>query len=232
MLQSPPSEKHLSRMYYELSQQGAHCSGEKFPWPYSLKDPEEIFTLGAEMSRYDPRLLGILVEHLCHSWEIFSPQKIRSFYPKMKTPQTVAVIAEFGKSASEDSEARYFMDYLQRGLKPVPTQLYFKNIYRPGGKLSERAMESSLTQYKKWGFLAREFPTLDVFKKKVIGQMDQDSRLNILRRLLKENESIQLKDYLLAIRHSVTRQQALKDLKSAATLSKKSHGRGACWSLR
>ena len=123
MFQGTPSPKHLSRMYYELSQAGAHCSGEKLPWPYHPKNLEEKLVLAAEMTRHDPRLLGILIEFFLNHWEKVSPQLIRKNYSKMETPQTMAVVAEFAKEATNQKELTYFMEYLQKGLKPVPFQL-------------------------------------------------------------------------------------------------------------
>lgn len=229
MLHGPPSEEILSRMYFELAQWSASCSGEKIAWPYEPKNREETIVLAAEMSRYDPRLLGILVEFFVKHWKEISPQLLRIFYPKMSTPQTLAVIAEFAKRAAKDSETSYFMEYLQRGLKPVPSQLYYKNIYTPGGSLAQRAAEESLTQYKKWGFLARESPVVDVYRKKTVGHLDQNSRINVLKRLFEKKTQIYLRDYLKALGNTITRQQALKDLKKVAKLWRGAKGRGATW---
>jgi hypothetical protein len=216
-------------MYFELAQLGASCSGEKFPWPYRPKHTEETLALAAEMSRYDPRLLGILVELLVHHAHRFSPQMIRAQYRLMSAPQTFAVIAEFVKTAAQDPEVIYLMEYLQKGLKPVSPQLYYKTIYSPGGKLSQRAAEEPLAQYKKWGFLAREAPTVDVYQKKTVGHFDRDSRINILKRLFQEQGVLQLKDYLKAIGQTISRQQALKDLEAVAKLRRGTRGPGATW---
>ena len=232
MLKGPPSEKHLSRMYAVLALLGASSSGENFPWPYGkTNESERMIALAAEMSRYDPRLFGILVEYFLKHWQKLIPQKIRKYYPQMETPQTMAVIAEFVKSATDDAETLYCMDYLQRGLKPVKPQLYYRGIYSPGGKLSQRAVEESLAQYKKWGFLAREAPTIDVYRKKTVGHLDRDSRLNILRRLFAEQKRLKLADYLRALNGNISRQQALKDISSIAKLHHSQKGRGAFWVL-
>lgn len=231
MLKGPPSDKQLSRMYYELSQEGAKCSGAKLPWPYHLKNREEKIALAAEMSRYDPRLLGILVEYLLNHGRDVSPQELRRQYLRMGSPQAMAVVAEFVKSAGIDKELLYLMEYLQRGLEPVPIQFYFKQLYAPGGKLGQQAAEKTLAEYKKWGFLARERPTVDVYKKKTVGRMDQDSRLNVLKDLFKKKSEIQLKDYLTTLGTGVSRQQALQDLKKMARLKPGTRGRGAKWIL-
>jgi hypothetical protein len=230
MLKSPPNEKHLSRMYYELAHVGAQCVGDKSAWPYQTKNLEGLLVLAAEMSRYDPRLLGILVEFLIkHAFKI-NPHRFRNYYAKMETPQTIALIAEFVKNATPSIEVRYLMDYLQKGLRPVLTQLYFKNLYSPGGKWMQRAAEESLAQYKKWGFLALESPSIDVYNKKTVGHPDANSRRNILKRLFEEKKQIQMKDYLKHLGGNISRQQALKDLGDFGRL--KGKGRGAVWMVK
>lgn len=232
MLRGAPSEAHLARVYFELAKLGANCSGQKKPWPYKPHDQEGLLALAAEMSRFDPRLLSILVEFLFNHWKNISPQKLRAYFSKMETPQTMAVIAEFLKIAAEEPELRYFADYLQKGLKKVPFQLYFRDLYVPGGELSRRAADESLSQFKKWGFFARESPSVDVFKKVTVGSMDAASRLNLLRRLFQNRKSLSLRDYLGALQHSISRQQALQDFAKVAVLRDGRQGRGARWTLK
>ncbi len=232
MLLSPPDTDTLSRAYYELSRLGAAASGEKTDWPYDPKSKEELIALCADLSRYDPRLFGILVEYLLKHWQEVSPQALRAQYPRMNTPETVAVLAEFLKGAGVDDERKYFAEYLQRGLRPVPPQLFFKDIYAPGGKLSRRSIEESLAEYKRWGFHSRETPTIDVYKKTALGSFDADSRWNILHKLFEERPELRLGDYLEAVRGSITRQQALNDLKKIARVAGSKRGPGARWVLK
>lgn len=227
-----PDTNTLSRAYYELSQLGASASGAKEPWPYHPKDQAELLALCCDLSRYDPRLFGILVEFFLKHWRAISPQALRGQYAKMETPQTIAVLAEFLKEAETDPELRYFAEYLQRGLKPVPFQLFYRDLYAPGGKLSQRSIEESLAEFKRWGFLSREAPTIDVFQKISIGSYDADSRRNILRKLFSEKGELRLNDYLQALRGGITRQQALKDLQQIARLRGSKRGPGARWALK
>jgi len=232
MLVAPPDTETLSRAYYELSRLGAQASGEKSPWPYQPNSTEELLALCAELSRYDPRLFGILVEYLLRHWREIRPQDLRSHYAKMATPQCVAVLAEFLKSADPGPEVKYFVEYLQRGLSPVPFQLFYKDLYAPGGKLSKRSIEESLAEFKKWGFLSRERPTIDVHKKTSVGSLDADSRRNILTKLFEEKGELRLGDYLKAVHEGVTRQQALSDLKKIAKVAGSKRGPGARWVLK
>ncbi|MFH1829578.1 MAG: hypothetical protein ABH871_02210 [Pseudomonadota bacterium] len=232
MLKEIPTEDHLVRMYYELAQRGAISVGEKRSWPYDAQNLEELFCLGAEMSRFDPRLFDILVAFLDKNWSDLNPSQLRSHYAEMRTPQTIAIMAEFllGQQALPD-EKQYFLEYLQEGLKPVPLQLFYQYLYTPGGNLMRRAVESSLREYKRWGFLAREAPVLDEAGRLTIGSHDADSRRNILIRLLEKRRRIRLAEYIAALDNRISRQQALLDMKSIKGVRLEGRGPGARWIL-
>ena len=231
ILKSPPTAHHLSRLYYELQEIGASCVGKDNGWPYGKLKVLELLVLAAEMLRYDPRLMTILVQYCIeHFWDI-NPSILRNYYQKMQMPQIWAVIAEFIKVATDDKETIYWAEYLQCGLKPVPLQFFYHYIYLPGTHLSQRAIETGLVEYKKWGFLACERPTIDNHTKKTAGSLDRKSRLNLLMRLIAEKKEIQLSDYIRALNHAISRQQALLDLRSSKHLVHEGHGRGARWHL-
>jgi hypothetical protein len=229
MLKAIPTTDHLSRLYDELRQIGASCVGLYRNWPYGKPDKIRLLTLAAEMLRYDPRLLTILVTYFLKHFRDINPCAIRGLYTEMETPQAWAVIAEFLKAAADDDEAVYWAEYLQRGLKPVPIQFFYHYIYMPGGELSERAVERGISEYKRWGFLACERPIIDFKSKKTVGSLDRNSRLNLLKKLLNEKKEIRLSDYISALKHSISRQQALTDIKSVPHLIRRGHGRGARW---
>ena len=232
MLRGVPTEDHLARIYYELAELGAACVGEKRTWPYLTKSAEELFALAAEMSRYDPRLFDILVAFLGRNWRVINPSELRSFYPSMETPQVVAVMAEFLLAQQAvPEEKRYFLRYLQEGLEPVPLQLYYRDLYRPGGNLMKRAEETPLREYKRWGFLAREAPAEGEAGRRTMGSRDAEARRNILLRLLKEGRRIRLADYMAALDNKISRQQALLDIRSIEGIRLTSRGPGARWVL-
>lgn len=232
MLERIPTEDHLARMYDELARLGAACVGEHRPWPYRVKSTEQFFCLGAEMSRYDPRLFGILVAFLDRDWERLNPLSVRSHYRSMSAPQIVAVMAEFlVRQPALPDEKRFFLEYLQAGLSPVSPQLFFQHLYRPGGELMRRATEAPLREYKRWGFLACEAPVLDAARREASGSQDGSSRRNVLLRLFRERGRIRLSDYLTALQRPVSRQQALLDLRSVPGIRLRGRGRGALWEL-
>lgn len=204
MLKAIPTTDHLSRLYYELSLIGAHCIGENRAWPYGKPDKSRLLVFAAEMSRYDPRLLTIIITYcLEHFYEI-NPAEIRALYNDMQTPQTFAVLAEFVKAATSDKELLYWAEYLQRGLSAVQPQFFFHYLYTPGGALADRAVERNLQEYKRWGFIACERPTIDQKTKKTVGSFDSLARRNILEKLLRERGSISLADYVSTLDHAIS----------------------------
>jgi hypothetical protein len=90
-------------------------------------------------------------------------------------------------------------------------------------------MEKSLGEYKRWGFFARETPTIDVYQKKSVGRLDRNSRLNLLQEFLEKKRTVTMKEYLGALAHSISRQQALQDFNKVAKPKAGTHGRGAQW---
>ncbi|MFH1874862.1 MAG: hypothetical protein ABH859_06735 [Pseudomonadota bacterium] len=232
MLKTSPTNNHLNRIYWELARAGAECVGAKQKWPYKeIADKEELIVLAAEMSRYDPRLFNILVGFLIENWSKLNPFKLRSYYTQLEWPQTLAVLAEFLKGNQTDNEAIFFAEYLQAGLKPISLQFYFINLYVPGGNLAKRALEEGLLEFKKWGFLACERPTIDLKTRKTAGLLDPASRRNLLCRLLGKKPEITLKEYLQALNYSISRQQALLDLKASGKVKSMGKGRSAKWKL-
>lgn len=224
MIKSIPTIDHLNRLYYELAKIGARSVGANKAWPYNPATKEELIATACDMSRFDPRLLDILVEYFAAHWRGINPVRLRNFYKEMKCPQTVAVICEFLKNMISDPEVEFIAEYLSAGLLPMPLQFYFHNLYSPGGHLARRATEEGLYEFKKWGFLACERPAN-------AGSLDKKSRLNILKRMVSLKKEIMLNDYLKAVQNSISRQQALADIKASGIVKPIGHGRGARWKI-
>lgn len=231
MLKQIPNEDDLQRVYYELAAIGARCIGKKKKWPYKAANKYELLALAAEMSRFDPRLFEILVDFFITHWKEINPKKIRDQYGHTKDPQVFCVIGEFLKKAINGPESAYYADYLADGTSSVPTQFFFHSIYNVGGKMAQKALEESLAEYKRWGFLATERPTVEAEHKGTIGTLDSSSRLNVLRALLARKKTIQVSDYLKALGNSISRQQALIDLKKCNIAAKRGKGRGSYWKM-
>ncbi|MBI2342535.1 MAG: hypothetical protein HYU98_07380 [Deltaproteobacteria bacterium] len=188
-----------------------------------------MLALACEMSRFDPRLFGILVSYFLQNWRKINPVDIRLHYKDMACPQTIAVVGEFVTAVAKDNELIFFIQYLNRGLFPVAYQFYFHNLYAPGGKLAARAVEEGLCEFKKWGFFACERPVINLSTRETAGSLDAASRLNILKGIVKEKKEISIGDYLEATRNSISRQQALLDIKESGLVIRVGNGRGARW---
>ncbi len=229
MLKRIPTLNDLSRVYYELAQWGAPAIGTKKPWPYTVDSLEGLLALACDMARHDPRLFGILIIFLKDSWVKSNPLKLRNELKRCQTPQVIGVIGEFVKSENKNAEVKYLFDYLTKGLKPIVWQLFFKGTYPPGSSHFEKIARKSLKEYRKWGFLSMERPVVDLRTKRQVGSLARENRLRILESIIHEKDKVTLKEYLQAVDHSISRQQALSDIKSVKKLKPVGHGRNAHW---
>jgi hypothetical protein len=220
----------LERLYHELARIGATAVGRKRPWPYRPRTREELAVLAAEMLRYDPRLLSILLQLVLSGWRECNPLELRRLLAGMRWPQALLVVLEFAKAASSDSELRYFCDYVAAGWPRLdPSERFFLDAERPGSRMAGRNLGRNLGAYARWGFVGHERPTVDPATKRTVGRYDARTRREILLDLAGRTNGFTLADYLGAVDHAVSRQQALKDLKSCPELAGSGHGRGAKW---
>jgi hypothetical protein len=233
LLAHPPTEAELERLYYELARAGATSIGRKRPWPYHPSSREDLIALAAEMLRYDPRLLSILLQYLVAEWTKLNPVHLRAVMRKMRWPQAFLVVLEFGKSASADVEFRYLADYLCAGFARVePAERFFLDAERPSSRMAVRALGRNLGPYARWGFIGSEKPIADAVTKRTVGRYDAETRKRILSELAARVDSFTLGEYLAAIDHAISRQQALLDLQSIPNLQSTGRGRGAKWHAR
>jgi hypothetical protein len=233
MLAHPPTEPELERLYHELAVLGATSVGRKRPWPYRPRSREELIALASEMLRYDPRLLSILLQYLVSTWTTLNPLHVRAAMRDMRWPQALLVVLEFAKAAANDVEFRYFVDYVSAGFTRVePAERFFLDAERPTSRMALRALGRNLQPYARWGFIGSEKPIADVTTKRTVGRYDADTRRRILSELAANGQAFSLAEYLAAVDHAVSRQQALLDLRGFPHLSSTGRGRGAKWRAR
>lgn len=226
-LHLPLDTKESSRLYWELAKRGAYCNGEKYTWKYAHLTEEEFFTMAFLQARHDPRLLSILIDLFSRQEIILHPIHFKNL---LKNHEALTISALIGEFILEQKPSDLFQ-FLMSCAKPVPTQLFYKNLYRLGGHKMQETIQKPLWYFKKWGFLASDSPLLKERKeKKRIYLYDGTSRLSILKNFSKEKKYFQLKDYLQKIGASVSRQQALKDLHSVSWIKKKGRGKGTTYS--
>jgi hypothetical protein len=233
LLAHPPTQAELERLYHELAQIGASSVGRMRPWRYRPANHEGLVALAAEMLRYDARLLSILLQLVLQRWASFNPLLLRQHMRTMRWPQALLVVLDFAKVASRDAELRYFRDYLASGWPRVdPVERFFLDAERPGSRMAVRRLGRNLQPYARWGFLGSERPTVDAVSKRTVGRYDARTRRQILAELTRSNPELTLADYLEAIDHAISRQQALLDLQRSPDLVMRGHGRGARWQRR
>lgn len=231
MIFHPPTQNDLQRLYYELSALGVRTLGDCCDWNYDKNSsPEKLLCLAAEMSRYDPRLFSSLVEYFYFNFTRHNPLVLRQHLLAMAEPQTLLVIFNFVARAHPDAEAKYMIDYLARDFKPIDDQIFFKGLYHPGSFLMWRAASESLEEFSSWGFMGRERPVIHRDgERQVLGHWSVAARLNMAKRLQERDGHLTLSTYLIAVEHSISRQQAGQDLKKSRCFKMRGSGRGAVW---
>lgn len=229
----PPTQAELERLYYELARVGAPSVGRRRPWAYRPRTREDLVALAGEMLRYDPRLLTILLQLFLTRWDALNPVTVRRRMAEMRWPQALLVALAFVRLAASDPELKRFVDYLSAGWRPVQAaERFFFGADRPGSRLAARNLGRNLAPYARWGFIGTERPVADLATKRTVGAYDRQTRRQILRALASSRGEFGLADYLEAVDRSITRQQALSDLRSLTGLEPVGHGRGARWHRR
>jgi len=209
---------------------GAPSVGRRSPWPYAPRGPEALVALAGDMLRYDARLLSILLELLLRHWRDLDPLVLRDRMGEMRWPQALCVVLDFAREASTDSELRYFADYVCRGWPRIePVERFFLDGDDPASRMAARKLGRNLKPYARWGLIGTERPASDARTKRTVGRYDAPTRRRILHELVQREGEVRLAEYLEAVDRSVTRQQALADLR-ATGLVLAGHGRGAKWS--
>ncbi|MBI2896200.1 MAG: hypothetical protein HYY06_21760 [Deltaproteobacteria bacterium] len=232
LLRHPPTEAELERLYHELALAGARSIGRRRPWAYRPVGLESLLALAGEMLRYDPRLLGILLQLILERWGDLNPLELRRQMTAMRWPQALLVVLSFARIASLDPELRRFIDYVSAGWPRVqPAERFFVDTEKPGTRMAERRFGRNLQQYARWGFLGTERPTADTATRSVLGRYDARTRRDILAALISRRDEVSLGDYLSAVDHSISRQQALADLRRLG-LEPVGRGRGTRWHRR
>lgn len=227
-----PTQAELERLYHELARLGAPSIGRDRPWPYRPEGTEALLALAGEMLRHDARLLGILLQLFLEHWQELNPLELRRQMKTMRWPQALGVVLGFVRLATADAELRRFVAYVSSGWPRVgPGERFFFDADQPGSRMAERRLGRNLSPYAAWGFIGTERPVADAMTKRTVGRYDARTRRDILHALVERRASVTLGEYLTAVDHSVTRQQALADLRASPDLEVVGHGRGARWRL-
>lgn len=226
----PLSHQEQSRLYWELNRRGGFCSGEKSAWKYRGFSEEEFWTLAFLESRYDPRLLAILIDLFVRVPPAVDPLRFKKILKREGALTIAAVIGEFSVDSKTTGEAAELFRFLNVRTFPVPTQLFYRNLYPIGGRKIEEVLERPLRAFKKWGFLASDPPLLkERLRARRVYLYDFPGRVSKLKELTQHQKCFRLKDYLKAIGFSISRQQALKDLRALHWIIPQGKKKGASY---
>ena len=139
LLDHPPTDDELARLYWELAQLGAPSVGKKVPWSYSPDSPESLLAMAGDMLRYNPRLLSILLQFIVEHWDCLNPRALRESMAKIRWPQALLVVFEFAKIASSKRELHWFVEYVSAGMfARDPAEKFFFDAERPGSRIAKR----------------------------------------------------------------------------------------------
>lgn len=233
LLLHAPAEDELARLYWELAKIGATSVGAARPWPYDPSSREQLIALAGEMLRYDARLLSILVQWLRANYASLNPLELRRALAKARFPQALLVAMEFATLDHDDRELAWFYDYVSAGFQRVePAERFFIDAEKPGTRSAERNLGRNLAPYARWGFVSQERPIVDPVSKQTVGRYDATTRRRILHELVERHEEFSLADYLSAVDHSISRQQARADLVAFERVRPVGRGPGARWRRR
>jgi len=227
-----PATATLTRLYYELGQRGARTLGHKADWEYGNPSVEDLVTLASQASRYDPRLLWVLVEFLAHNYGALNPVRLRSAARESRWPAALGVAFEFSRQVSHNSELEELYKFTMRGIPRANGEQFFVSTHAFAGNLARREAEESLSEYKRWGYLSREEPFAKELGFTAHGTLARTERLNLLRRLVERLGSIALSDYIEALGQKASPRQASRDLATAPFLARHGKTRGARYLLR
>lgn len=225
-----PTAEELARLYYELSKWGAPTVGARRKWTFQTKTVEQLIALAGDMLRYDARLLGAMVQWLLASWADVNPLRLRQDMREMRYPQALCVVFEFADEVASQDEFVFFSKYIREGWPKVrPEERFFIDSSVPASRMAQRQAGRNLKPYAKWGFVGTERPVVNNVTKQSAGKYDQPTRYRIARNLSQTMHEFTLADYLDAVDHSVSRQQALHDLHNEKSVKLVGKGRGAKW---
>jgi hypothetical protein len=227
-----PDQATLTRLYYELGQLGARTLGHKTDWEYGSPSAEDLVTLASQASRYDPRLLWVLVEFLARDSGALNPVRLRSAARESRWPAALGVAFEFSRRVSHSSELEDLYKFTMGGIPRASGEQFFVSTHAFAGNLARREAEESLSQYKRWGYLSREEPFAKELGSTAHGTLGRSERLNLLRRLVERLGSISLSDYAEALGQKASPRQASRDLATAPFLTRRGKTRAARYLLR
>jgi len=211
-----PQINDLMKAYSELQNTAA---------PLSAKRIMEL----CEWTRFDPRLLEQLVQHLATHWKKISPFSLKEAAIQSIWPGTLGVVLEQMKNLLKIKVEKKLFFHWEKiatmDLTKATGELFFIGLNAFAGKIAKQEAFYSSKIYSKWGFLGRdiihdkgrEFFSTRAFSEEV--------RKNIAYDLGKTRGQFSVNDYCFACQNIIGRRQAERDLNSFPFLHKRGNTR-------
>jgi hypothetical protein len=95
--------------------------------------------------------------------------------------------------------------------------------------MDRRRAGRSLTAYSRWGFIATERPSISAPQQTLVGRYDAATRRRIRHALAERKPEFKMSEYLAALDHAITRQQAYQELRRDPDFETTGRGREAHW---
>lgn len=223
----PLSTRESHALYARLANCGARVFAERSGTLLKELSEEEVLCAAAEQSRFDYRLLYVLVALMAEHFDRFHPFRLRDAMKGVRTPAVWGVIGEFARKIQRDPNLDRFSEILEEDLQPASMQMFVSAFRAPRPEKMLAVAEKTSDEFSKWGFYSDEIPILKELKPKgKIGTYSQVTRRRILKNLFRAQRRVGVADYLEAVGHSISRQQAHKDLVSYPRVKTISDRRG------
>lgn len=176
------------------------------------------FALWSQWSRFDARLAEIWIGAIVRHWKTIHPVPFREQILKQRCPQVVGVLLEFAKvkiaqHAEQKDDVSLFSAWtatVLQGLQPVPWQQFFVGLQPLASRSMLASARLTSEEYRRWGFLGSD----SLLPKSTRVQFSVDVRKRIRGELVSRQGRLTVTEYLHAVRGSVSRRQAERDLLS------------------
>ena len=214
-------------LYKALAAKGANVFSRSSSGKTIHVPVERILAIAAEQSRFDFRLLYVLVEFFGRRLETIHPFVLRKHICAMPTPAVWGVLLEFAGKLWKGEDFRSFRDIVLRTIRPAKPQMYWLSQRRPRPEKMAKTIQATPEEFSTWGFYCDEAPLLkELYPIGRAKTFSSAKRRAMLKTLLTSQKSVSVSEYLAALDDSITRQQAHRDLTLFPNIQKLSDRRG------
>jgi hypothetical protein len=186
----------------------------------SRTPPQEIdLALFSQWARLDPRLAEIWVLAVTRHWQSLNPIQLRSALLAQPWPNTAGVLLEFSSQVVSQELRSLFRSWsriISHGMPKSRGEQFYIGQRAVGGQEMFMDAMFSLTEYKNWGYLARDVPINKA--KPAMFHRDRETRQQVLNALLENSPRLTTAQYCAALGGSISKRQAERDLASCPRL--------------